>query len=483
MRRNRILAALAAVMMLVGCTKPVVPTPSPSASATPRMFTVLTTEIPSAFDPAATQTAADAIVALNVFQRLLIVHAGGQELKPDAADCLYTSETVYECTLQKDLEFSNGRKLTAEDVKFSIERAYRLNVTRTSIKLFGALQRVEAVSEDVVRFHLNWPDHDFGYALATPSASIVDRQSYDPDAVSPRNILPTGSGPFTLNSVNENGMTFSKNQTYVGATKPNIAPIRLSFVADSLAAEQAMNDNQVDVVWRSLDTAALGRLSQGTNKTEMKQVGPPESRMQRLIWNPASPSRANAEVRRAIADSLQADRSLTSLVPPRVPGSAPSFKGGGRPTITPVSGARLNLTLAYSTRAPGQGDLARLVRDRIENAAGISVQLKADTNDADLLLTDRPAWVNTAIGWLQPYLDDPLPGSSTKLAELSQKARQITETTARQAVIAEIQQQAAADLTVLPISLSDQSLFVRKDIVLLGDPFGPGRQLGLWSFS
>ena len=54
---------------------------------------------------------------------------GGSVLKPDAArDCLFTSSTTYTCTLNEDLAFHNGHPLTSSDVKFSIERAARLNV-------------------------------------------------------------------------------------------------------------------------------------------------------------------------------------------------------------------------------------------------------------------------------------------------------------------------------------------------------------------
>lgn len=155
---------------------------------------------------------------------------------------------------------------------------------------------------------------------------------------------------------------------------------------------------------------------------------------------------------------------------------------GGRPTVAPVSGDRVNLTLGYPSKAPGEADLARLLRDRLENNGGFSVQLRPDATDTDLLLTDRSAWLNTALGWLQAYLDEPLPGSEAKLADLDQSARITSDANTRQALLGEIQQQAASDLTVLPISLGDETFFVGKNVTLAGDPFGPGWQLGLWSF-
>lgn len=81
----------------------------------------------------------------------------------------------------------------------------------------------------------------------------------------------------------------------------------------------------------------------------------------------------------------------------------------------------------------------------------MSVQLTPDTPEADLLLSERSAWVNTAFGWLQPYVDDPLPGSAARVQELVEAARSTTDAAQRgTALLAEVQAQAAADLTVLP---------------------------------
>jgi peptide/nickel transport system substrate-binding protein len=456
--------------------------PSPSATPEPRPFTVATTETPRSFDPAESQTGADAVVALNVFQRLMTVSPEVGSPKPDAADCLFSAPTVYRCTLTKELTFSNGHALTASDVKFSIERAYRLNVPRSSIKLFASLQRVDVVDDLTVEFTLAWHDSQFGHALATPAASIVDEESYDPDNARPTTAAPIGSGPFRLDLAETTGLTFVRNDDYAGPAKPGLETIRLAYLADSAAAEQAMTDGTVDVVWRSLDAAALGRLASGTTKAAFTRTDLPAARMERLIWNPASALRPRADVRTAVAQALQADRTLTSLVPPQLEGSVPSFPVGGRPTIAPIAGKRLNLTLAYSTRAPGQGDLARLLRDRLESNAGLSVKLVTDTTDADLILTDRGAWVNTPLAWLQSYLDDPLPASATKVTQLGEAVRQTDDKVQRASLLSEIQQQAAIDATVVPISLGPEPLFVADGVSVAEQAFGPCWQLGLWGF-
>lgn len=489
--RSRILAAAALIGALVtaGCTSESPdPSPTPSESAAPRPFTVTTTQAPARFDPAATSTAADALVALNTFSRLMVVHPEGADLKPDLArDCLYTSSTTYQCDLPPGLTFHNGHPLTASDVKFSIERAYRLSVPGTSVTLFDSLERVEVVDELTVRFSLKYADTQFGYALATPAAAIVDEELYDPDALRPNEAQVVGSGPYALVTTASDHLVFERFEKYRGALTGEIDTVKVQFIPDSAAAEQAIAEGTTDVVWRSLAPAALERLSaemaanKGATKSGFTRAWMPPVRMQRLVFQESSPHRENPAVRRAVAAALQGDRSVASIVPPSVTGSVDSFAAGGTAEVPGLGGQRLRLTLSYDTRAPGQRDMASLLRDRLEERAGMSVQLVPDAGDADLRLTDEPAWVNTAFGWLQAYVDNALPGSRAKLADLVHRARETPDADTREALLAEIQQQAAVDLTLLPHSLGNETLLLGPGTSLQGQPFGPAWQLGLWS--
>ena len=492
---RRALTGLLGAVLLAGCTPPSPPSPptSPTPSATPSrtVFTVATTERPTSLDPAAATTTADSLVALNAFSRLMTVRPEDSVLKPDlASDCLYTSALVYQCELPKELTFGNGHPLTASDVRFSIERAYRLSTPRSSAPLLNSLRRVETQGDTIITFHLRWPDSQFGYALAAPAASIVDEELYDPDSLRPNDAAPAGSGPFSVATFNDDEIVFARFKEYKGANAAVLERVRVAFVADSAAAEQAIKDASVDVVWRSLDPAGLDRITAEIRQSPNKETAAgfraaelPDTRVRRLIWNPASPSWGNAAQRQAVARALQADRTLASIVPSIAAGGMNTFPVGGRPSAAPATGQRPRLTLSWWSRDSGQGDAARLVRDRIEDA-GISVQLVPDRLEADLFLSDRTAWVNTAFGWLQPYLDHPLPGSATKLADLEQRARSTADLATRQVLLNEIQQQAAVDLTVLPVSQGPDSLLLLRGVRFPDDDsgFGPGYQLGLWGF-
>ena len=60
-----------------------------------------------------------------LFNGLMDYEAGTYNLEPDLAESFTISPDgkIYTFKIRKDVKFHNGRKLTAEDVKYSIERA------------------------------------------------------------------------------------------------------------------------------------------------------------------------------------------------------------------------------------------------------------------------------------------------------------------------------------------------------------------------
>ncbi len=482
-------AATALLVLLVGCTPTVEPTVSPSPTATSRPFTVATTGKVTTTDPAVATTDTDSLVVTSAYQRLMLVLPDTGELKPDAAtDCLFTAKLVYECTLPDTLRFHNGNPVESGDVKFSIQRSLRLDVDGTSDGLLTALRRIQTPDVQTIRFELSWPDNQFGYALAGQAASIVEAASYDPDAPLALETLPVGSGPYAVTGISAEEVSFQRFEEYVGPKVGLLEEVRLAVLPDSVAAEAAIAEGTVEAVWRSLDNAALQRISdeiagspdQATAKG-FRRVALPGTRVTQLVWNPEAALRRDANLREGVAKALQPDRTLDSIVPVTVADHATSFLLGGRPKLPELDRDRVILTLGYGPTAPGHADLARLIRDRLENLGGVSVRL-VTSGGADLMLTDAPAWVNNATGWLQRYLESPLPSSRDKLETLHLRARTTTGN-ARTAALTELQQQAAVDATVLPVAQGDGVLFLAADTDLIGEAFGSGQALGMWGFT
>jgi peptide/nickel transport system substrate-binding protein len=193
--------------------------------------------------------------------------------------------------------------------------------------------------------------------------------------------------------------------------------------------------------------------------------------------------RSNKGLRQAIAVALQGDRTSDSIVPTGVAGHGAAFPLGGRAKPKVTWKSRINLTLGYDASMPNAQDLAMQIRSRLENTGGLSVQLRPGDLNADLNLLDRKAWTSTALAWLQPYLDAPLPAVDSTVTTIEVEFRATTDSAAANRLLATLQKQAALDLIMLPISQSDEHFYVRRGVDMSGGSFGPGWQLGFFGIS
>jgi peptide/nickel transport system substrate-binding protein len=441
-------------------------------------------------DPAAMTDASSTMLAVNVFQRLMSADPGESAPKPDAArDCIFTTATTYECTLNEDEFFHNGHPLTSTDVKFSIERAARLAVPGSSASLLSSLRSIETPDPLTVRFLLSRVDTQFVWALASPAASIVDEESYDPDKVQAPDKPIVGSGPFSVTSYAKDEIALQRYPAYVGRSRPSLDALVYRSVPDSATIEDAMNKGTTDVVWRGLDDAAVTRLSSqaaadgdGNTANGFHQSVLTGLRVLQLEWSPSSPSRANKGLRQAIALALQGDRTSDSVVPGGVPGHVATFPQGGKAKPKVTWKRRITLTLGYDSTEPNGLDVATQIRTRLEDSGGLSVRLRPD-EAGDLTVVDRKAWTATALAWLQPYLEAPLAASAKSVAATESEFRRATDDTTGDRLLAALQKQAASDLVVLPLTQSDEYVYARTGVRLAATSFGPGWQLGLFGIS
>jgi peptide/nickel transport system substrate-binding protein len=81
---------------------------------------------------------------------------------------------------------------------------------------------------------------------------------------------------------------------------------------------------------------------------------------------------------------------------------------------------------------------------------------------------------------LQPYLDSPLPGSSQRINSLVTQYRETYDPKEADLLLAQLQRQAAQDLTVVPISQGDEHELAAKTADVAQTSFGPGWQLGFF---
>lgn len=475
--RALVAAAGVAVLTGTGCSVRVEPTVKNPSEEVARPLTVGTFGRVTTTDPAAATDTGSTVYALNVFQRLMTVQVGSGDLKPDAAtDCFFIDPRTYTCGIRRNLFFTNGNELTASDVKFSIERAMRLNIPGSSARSLDSIEEMIVLPDDELRidFKLRHPDRTIGYALASPAASIVDEESYPADDLWPHGKATVSSGPFVAAVATLDELQLVQYPRYAGANGATLPRVTVKTYTTDDLLKRAIATRTVDVLWR-IPAAMVP--TDGSFLPETL----PGATVQRLLWNPTSPRRDDAALRNWVRDATTAMRTLAAPVPHGVQFSADTFPTGGeKPRPEGVSG---ELTLGYDTRLPAQTELAGRVKTALEPA--IRVRLVGDDPTADLRLSVGQAWTNTLLAWLQPYVEHPLPGREADVREMELAFRTALGLPEAEAAARRLQEAVEADATVVPLSQTDETFWMVPGVTINKERktwLGPCWQLGVWGF-
>src|SRR5438874_5502788 len=180
----------------------------------------------------------------------------GNHLTPSLAESWTVSpdQRVYEFKLRQGLKFHNGDPFTAEDVKFSFQRAKGAKLLQDKV------QEVTVVSPSRVRFTLHepWPDFMSYYgSLVNGAGWIVPKkyvESVGDDGFKKR---PVGLGPYKFVS-HTPGIELVM-EAYEGYWRKTPSVKRLVFktIPDATTRAAMLKNGEVDVAYMLDSTAAL----------------------------------------------------------------------------------------------------------------------------------------------------------------------------------------------------------------------------------
>ena len=332
----------------------------------------VTKDTPAPFDPAASYDVSAWNIMRNTFQTLLRMPRSGTEPVTDAAErCGFTDQQneQYRCTLRDGLTFSNGHRLDARDVEFSVKRLLGIRYANGPSSLLSGIDKVEATGPAEIVFHLRKPDATFPYKLATPAASIVDSESYPEDGFVKGHKV-TGSGPYRLEDFDNRAKkaVLTRNPEYKGKLKIRNDKVELRFFADSGAMEKALAGGRIDLMNRTISPRQVERLESATDD-HVNLVEQPGQEIRYLVFNTDDRTAGRRPVRQAMAEVVdrkalvrdvyaRTAEPLYSLVPGGLPGHRNSFfneygeagTAAARRTLRAAGiTAPVKLTLTYTT--------------------------------------------------------------------------------------------------------------------------------------
>ncbi len=198
---------------------------------------------PTGLDPTSGAAAAvDEVTYANIFEGLTRIDETGA-VRPDLAESWDISEDglTYTFHLQEGVKFHDGTPLTAEVVKFSLDRTTAPGSTNAQKQLFAAIDTVDAVDPLTVRVTLKHRESNFLYNLGWGDAEIVAPASAGTNATH-----PVGTGPFKFADwVKGDHVDLVRNPDYWG-TPARLDRVTFKFVSDPSAAYSAMMAGDID---------------------------------------------------------------------------------------------------------------------------------------------------------------------------------------------------------------------------------------------
>ncbi|MCX5055177.1 MULTISPECIES: ABC transporter substrate-binding protein [unclassified Streptomyces] len=396
-RGLRQVAAIASISSLVaGCG-----ILSSGSSGDKGPIVVGTTSAPSTLDPAASWDQSWELFR-NIYQTLLSYPSGVTTPQPDAADnCRFSdnSNTVYTCELRSGLKFSDGHALDAKAVKHSIDRIRRINVNGGPAGLLGSLDRVQALGDRKIVFHLNKPDATFPFVLATPAMSIVDPEEYPAGSLR-KDDKVYGSGPYTLHAyIDGKKAELVKNDSYKGYAERKNDAVTIRYFQDSATMVAALKDKKLDVAFRGINADDIVDLQKHDAGGNLQIIEGSGTEINYLVFNPKDPWADKPAVRRAVAQVV--DRGaiahkvyrdtvepLYSMVPKGLTGHTTDFFDDfGSPSTTKARKIltdagitqRVPLTLWYTTDRYGSSTKLEFaeIKRQLEDSGLFTITLKS----------------------------------------------------------------------------------------------------------
>jgi peptide/nickel transport system substrate-binding protein len=200
---------------------------------------------PTNLDPTTGGAAAAirSVTYLNIYDGLTKIDREGA-VQPNLAKSWDISEDglTYTFHLKEGVMFNDGTPLTAEDVKWTLDRDRAEDSTSAQKQLFEAIESIEVTGPATVVVTLSRPQGDFLYNMAWGDAVIVSSASAETNTTN-----PVGTGPYMLGEwVQADHITLVPNPHYSGE-KPPLENVTFRFISDGTAAMSALLAGDLDV--------------------------------------------------------------------------------------------------------------------------------------------------------------------------------------------------------------------------------------------
>ncbi|HNM77184.1 MAG TPA: peptide ABC transporter substrate-binding protein [Tepidiformaceae bacterium] len=341
---------------------------------------------------------------------------------------------TYTFKLRDNVVFQNGQRVTADDFKYSIERAADpTNASPTVLAYLGnvvgvrerfankaaSVSGVKVIDENTVQIDLVEPSDFFLSELTYPVAFVVDKKTIEKN---PRNWTqnPNGTGPFRLKEFKPaERIVLARNDRYhLGA--PKLAEVVFELAGGSILTRYENDEIHIGY----FPATQLDAVKAGTSPLSKDYREVPEMATFYFTLNPQKAPFDDPKVRQAFAMSIDRDtinnvllynayRVADGFLPPEMPGYSEAVhsykydpaKAKQLLQESKYAGKLPRITLTYSGSGAAPGDLLVAIQKGWQDSLGVEIQLEAIDSSAFLREQRKGGFQMHSDGWAADYPD------------------------------------------------------------------------------
>ena len=505
---------------------------SASTGGTGDAWILGTTDTVTALDPAGSYDLGSSTLEYNLYQNLVTVPPNSTQIVGDAAkSCDYNDPQTLTCKLNPGEKFSNGDALTSSDVKYSFERAIKIqDPNGAAIYLLGSITdtakdgtvtlnkgAIETPDDQTVVFHLDHPDTTFQYVLTYPgAAAIVDEDVFPADKkLADDQII--GSGPYQLSQYKAGEQAVMElNPNYTGQNKGKAPQVYVKYYSEPSALKLAAQNGEVDVAWRSLAPTDVAALKKDSNVTVATGKG---AEIRYWVWKVDGPVGKQLAIRQAAAQVIDREAiakdaydgtvdPLYSIVPPGYGGSNQAFKTAyGNPDPAKAKqilqdagiSTPVNLTVGWTPThyGPSTEDEANELQRQLESSGLFKVTLKSTEWEQYQTIYKQGAYDLFILGWFPDYPDGDdylspfmVDGGffqngykNAQVDKLVSQEQGSSDQAKRQQIFGQLQDIAAKDVPFIPSWVGQNTAVYGKGMSGVEDTLDPSFIFRMWAIT
>jgi len=288
----------------------------------------------------------------SLFDSLMDYEPGTSTLTTDLAESYTISDDglTYTFKLRAGVKFHNGREMTAEDVKYSLDRVTDPATQSPGAGFFASIAGYDAATDGsatglsgvkvidplTVEFTLSRPDATFLHVVALNFSSIVPKEAVD-EFGADFGKHPVGTGAYSLAEWTlGQRLVFARNADYWKAGVPKMDEIVFEIGQEPTVALLRLQNGEVDVLGDGIPPAQFLEVKDNPDYADMIIEGG-QLQTGYITLNVTMPPFDNLDVRKAINMAINKDRIVRIInnravianqpLPPSMPGYTEDYEG------------------------------------------------------------------------------------------------------------------------------------------------------------